>query len=204
MVSPAPLAAQVRPGVEVQLPTATRLATEGPVVRARAILADPYLRELLESGFPVQLHFRVELWADGRVFDELQRSAEWDVLVRFRGVEQTFEVIQLVGGRPLALGTFARLEDADAAASRPVRVPIRAPAENRRFYYLATLEVEALSITDLDEVNRWLRGELQPTVRGERNPGTALGRGLRSLAARLLGGERREYTERSASFRPPR
>ena len=49
-----------------------------------------------------------------------------------------------------------------------------------------------------------MRGELQPTVRGQRNPGTALTRGFRSLATRLLGGERREYTERSPSFRPSR
>ena len=200
----APLAAQARAGVELQLPTATRLTAEGPLVRSRAILTDPYLRELLESGFPVRLHYRVELWADGRFFDELQRSAEWDVRVAFRGVEQTFEVIQLVGDRPLSLGSFKRLEDADAAASRPVRVPMRAPAENRRFYYLARLEVEALSVSDLDEVNRWLSGELQPTVRGERNPTSALTQGLRSLATRLLGGERREYAERSPSFRPAR
>jgi hypothetical protein len=143
----------------------------------------------------------VELWADGRFFDELQRSAEWEVRVVTRGAEQRYEVIQLVGQRPLSLGSFTRLEDADGAVSRPVRVPLRAPAEDRRFYYLVTLEVEALSVSDLDEVNRWLSGDLTPAVRGERNPGSALGRGLRSLASRLLGGERREYTEQSRPSR---
>ena len=199
----APLASQVRPGVEVVLPSASRLTAEGPLVRARATLSDANIRALLQSGFPARLHYRVELWADGRIFDELQRSVEWDVIVQFRGVEQTYEVIQVVGERPLSLGAFRRVEDADAAASRPVRVPISAPAEDRRFYYLATLEVEALSVSDLDEVGRWLRGELQPAVRGDRNPGTALTRGVRSLATRLLGGDRREYTERTPSFRPP-
>jgi len=122
--------------------------------------------------------------------------------VRFRGVEQTYEVAQVVGQRPLALGAFKRVEDAEAAASRPLRVPITAPAEDRRFYYLATLEIETLSVSDLDEVERWLRGELQPAVRGERSPGTALTRGIRSLVTRLLGGDRRQYTQRSPSFRP--
>ena len=173
-------------------------------MRARSILSDAYLSELLQNGFPARLHFRVELWADGRIFDELQRTVEWDVIVRFRGVEQTYEVIQVVGQRPLALGAFVRLTDADAAVGRPVRVPLSAPAEDRRFYYLATLEVESLGVDDLDEVNRWLRGDLQSAVRGDRNPGTALGRGLRALATRLLGGERREYSEQSASFRPAR
>lgn len=201
----APLAAQSpRPGVELQLPTSTRLTAEGPLVRARDVLADARMQDLLRAGFTARLHFRTELWADGRFFDELTRAAEWDVLVRFRGVEQAWEVLQLVSGRSLSLGSFARLEDAAAAASRPVRVPISAPREARRFYYQATLEVEVLSGSDLDEVGRWLQGELTPAVRGERSAGTAFGRGVRSLTTRLLGGERRQYATRSASFRPPR
>jgi hypothetical protein len=58
--------------------------------------------------------------------------------------------------------------------------------------------VEALSVGDLDEVNLWLRGD----VRGNRNPGSAIGRGLRALATRLLGGQRRSYSEQSPTFRP--
>lgn len=203
----APLAAQERPGVQgrpgvvVQLPNASRLTVEGPVVRSRAMLSDDRTRELLRSGFPARLHYRVELWADG-FFDELRRDAEWDVIVRWRGVDQRYEVIQIVGDRQLSLGAFARIEDAEVAVSRPVRVPISAPRQNRRFYYRVTLDVEALSISDLDEVERWLKGELQPAVSGRGNPGTAFTRGLRALTTRLLGGERREYVTRSASFRP--
>ncbi len=201
VVLSAPLAAQTRPRVEIQLPTASRLTTDGPLVRSRSMLSDAKTRELLRSGFPARLHYRVELWADGRYFDELQRTAEWDVIVRFRGVEQTYEVMQIVGDHVLSLGAFARLDDAEAAVSRPVRVPMSAPARNRRFYYRVALDVEAMSVSDLDEVSRWLRGELQPAVRGEANAGTAFTRGLRALSTRLLGGERREYGARSATFR---
>jgi hypothetical protein len=190
-----------RPSVEVQLPNPSRLTVEGPLVRSRAMLSDARTRELLQSGFGARMRYRVELWADG-FFDELVRAAEWDVMVRFRGVEQTFEVIQQVGDRTLSLGAFTRLDDAEAAVSRPVRVPISAPQRNRRYYYRVTLGVEAMSISDLDEVNRWLRGELEPAVRGEANPGTAFTRGLRALTTRLLGAERREYVARSATFRP--
>jgi hypothetical protein len=190
-----------RPSVEVQLPTPSRLTMEGPLVRSRAMLSDARTRELLQSGFGARLHYRVELWADG-FFDELIRAAEWDVFVRFQGVEETYEVIQQVGDRTLSLGAFAALDDAEAAVSRPVRVPLSAPRANRRLYYRVTLNVEAMSISDLDEVNRWLRGDLQPAVRGEANPGTAFTRGLRALTTRLLGAERREYVTRSATFRP--
>ena len=58
-----------------------------------------------------------------------------------------------------------------------------------------------LSVNDLDEVERWLRGELRPAVRGERNPGTAITRGLRSLVVGILGGENRHYEARSRTFR---
>lgn len=187
--------------IEIQLPPQARLAEEGPLVSARGILGDRYLSELVRSGFPARLRFRVELWAEGRLVNELQRVVEWEVVVRPRGADDRYEVLQFVGGRPLSLGAFARLEEADATVARPVRAPIQPGRDGRRRYYLARVDVAALSVTDLDEVNRWLRGELQPAVRGERNPGTALTRGIRTVATRLLGGERRSYEARSAGFR---
>lgn len=199
-----PVAAQGAPGLELQLPTPSRLTAEGPLVRARGVLADPRIRELLRAGFPARLTYRVELWSDERFFDELHRTAEWEVLVRWRGVDQRYEVTQIVAGEPLSLGDFARVEDAATAVERPLRVPISAPALDRRFYYQGSLEVRTLSVSDLDEVNAWLSGELRPAVRGERNPGTAFTRGFRSLTTRLLGGERRVYAARTATFRPPR
>ncbi len=198
-----PLAAQ-RPGLEIQLPAAARVTQDGPLVQARRVLSDARMRELLESGFPARLRYRLELWSEERFADQLHRAVEWEALVRWRGTDQRYEVSQRVGDRVLSLGAFARLEDAEAAAERPLRVPIVAPARDRRYYYQATLEVRTLSVSDLDEVNAWLRGELTPAVRGRGNPGAALTSGLRNLTTRLLGGERREYATRSVVFRPPR
>jgi hypothetical protein len=200
----APLEAQRGPRLELQLPTPSRLTEEGPLVRARGVLSDPRMRELLASGFPARLTYRAELWSSERFFDQLHRAAEWEVLVRWRGVDQQYEVTQRVGNQVLSLGSFARIEDAESAVERPLRVPFVAPASRRRFYYQSTLTVRTLSVSDLDEVNAWLRGELRPAVSGERNPGTAISRGIRSLTTRLLGGEKREYVARSATFRPPR
>ena len=60
---------------------------------------------------------------------------------------------------------------------------------------------KALTRTDLDELERWLRGDARPAVQGNGNPGTALGRGVRKLFARLVGGERRNLRTRSGTFR---
>ena len=92
------------------------------------------------------------------------------------------------------------MADAGIAVGRAVRVPLNAPNRGR-FYYNAVLDVEVLSLSDLDELERWLRGELRPAVSGRRNPGTALTRGVRTLVVRLLGGTRRHFETRTGTFR---
>lgn len=192
--------AQNRPTLSIAPPAAEQLTRSGPVVTASHMLAGTKLQELLASGFPARLHFSVELWSVGGWLNDLERVTEWDVVVRWIEVEHIYEVTQMNGDKPFSLGKFAQLSDAEAAVARPVRAPISAFASTRRFYYQATLSVETLSLSDLDEVERWLRGELQPAVRGQRNPGTAVGRGLKTLATRLLGGEKREYGARTPVF----
>jgi hypothetical protein len=80
--------------------------------------------------------------------------------------------------------------------------PISPAKRGQRSYYNLVLEIETLSLTELDEVEQWLRGEVKPAVRGKKNPGTAVSRGVRTLMVRLLGGERRRYEARSGTFRP--
>jgi hypothetical protein len=192
--------AQTRPSLSITPPAVDEVTRNGPVVVASRMLSGRKLQELLASGFPARLHFVVELWSVGGWVNDLERLTEWDVVVRWLAVERVYEVIQIVGARPFSLGRFALLDDAASAVARPTRAPIVASAASGRMYYQATLTVETLSLSDLDEVERWLRGELRPAVRGERNPGTVLGRGLKTLASRLLGGERREYVARTGVF----
>ena len=159
------------------------------------------MREPLDAGFPARFHVRVELWSAGGLFNQLERHLEYDLLVHFIALEKVYEVLLVENDRPFSLGKFASIEDAEQALARPRRVPVTAPSNRRQMYYQVTLEAENLSVSDLDDLNRWLRGELQPAIRGQRNPGTALTRGLRSLTARLLGGGTREYVATSQRFR---
>jgi hypothetical protein len=196
-------AAPQRPMLEITLPDGAQLATSGPVVQARNMLSQAKVRDMLTASFPLRLHFRVELWSEGSVLNHIERTAEYDVVVRYSAMDKQYEVVQLVNDRPLPLGKYARIEDAEGAVARRTRVAITPLAVKRRQYYLVTLETKMLSLSDLDEVERWLRGDLQPGLTGAANPGTVLTRGLRTVAAKLLGSETREYEATSPSFRLP-
>jgi hypothetical protein len=197
-----PALGQGRPALEVTLPPAAQRREEGPSVRARNVLAERYVADLLRNGFPARLHFRAELWTASGLFNSRQRRSEWDVLVRYDALRQEYDVVRVRGDSVLAVVRFAQFADVVAEVERPVRAPIVPLPERRPQYYYVTLELEMLSVSDLDEVERWLRGELKPAVRGERNPGTAVGRGMRTLLARVLGGEMRRLEARSQTFRP--
>ena len=173
----------------------------GPVIRTANVIADKELQKLLQNGFPANLHYRTELWSRGGLFDDVKASVEWDVLVRYEPLTKTYRVARYVGGQAENLGRFERYEDAQAVVARAFQPRIPARRSRDRQYYIVSLELEVLSMSDLDEIDRWLRGELRPAVRGKRNPGTALGPGIGRLATRLLGGENRRYEQRTETFR---
>ncbi len=197
LVGATPLSAQ-RAGVEVVVQAGAAMA-DGPLVRTVNVL-DRNTRDLLANGFPVRLHYRLELWTTGGWFNDLQRATEWDVVLRYDALSKSYRLARILGDSAIPLGQFSELEGAERAMERPVLVPL-APRKGTRQYYTVSLEVETLSLSDLDEVERWLRGELRPAVRGRRNPGTAITRGVRTLFVRLLGGEKKEYEARSGTFR---
>jgi len=194
-------AAQSSAGIDVSLPASGTAVPTGPVIRTANVIADGELRRLLQNGFPARLHYRADLWSRGGWFDDVESSIEWDVFVRYEPLTKTYRVSRHVGERVETVGRFERYEDAQAAVARPFLAPLPARRTRARQYYNVVLEVEVLSMSDLDELDRWLRGELRPAVRGKRNPGTALGRGLSTLATRLLGGETRRYEQRTETFR---
>ena len=195
-----PAAAQA-PRLDITLPAQNALLREGPTLRGSGLLADAQLRDLVRNGFPARFSFRVELWSTGGFFNSLEASTNWDVIVRYDPLEKVYEVVRIAGNQAVALGTFTDVDAAGESVGRPVRVPLNAPSRSR-YYYAATLDVEVLSLSDLDELERWLRGELRPAVSGRRNPGTALTRGVRTLVVRLLGGTKRHFEAKTATFRP--
>ena len=201
LATAAPAVAQRSAGVDIRLPPAPLRGVDGPSVRAVRMLSDSRLRDLLRNGFPARLHWRLEIWSTRGWFDDLKGAVEWDVIVRYEPLERRYEIVHIdAEGNPTPLGRTEHFAEVEAIIERPHRPPI-APAKRRdRVYYNLSLDVEMLSVNDLDEVERWLRGELRPAVRGQRNPGTAVTRGVRTVVARLLGAEKRHYEQRSGAF----
>lgn len=196
----APVAAQRDARLVVALPKTVTDATV-PTVSALKVLDDRSLGDLLHSGFPARLHYRLELWSAGGLFDNLQRYAEWDVIVRYNPLERRYSATRIEGDRATSLGSSDAMKDIDAALGKPFTPAIAAPKGGNRYYWICTLDVEMLSVNDLDEVERWLHGELTPAVHGDRNPGTAIGRGVTTLITRVLGGKQRHYEARTREYR---
>ena len=189
-------------GVSVTLPATAELATQAPMVRTTGILAAGRTAELIRNGFPARLHYKLERWAAGTFVNDVKATAEWEVIAQYDPLAKTYKLVRATTRSAATLGTYADLASADARLAEPFSAPISPPRRGEKSYYVLTLDVEAMSLSDLDEVQRWLRGELRPAVHGRRSPGAAVSSGVRTLVVRILGGERIVYQATTGVFRP--
>jgi hypothetical protein len=202
LAASASVSAAQKPQLSIVLPEQSSLSTEPPSVRSRFLVTDGTMLNLLRNGFPARLHYRMERWSTGGWFDDIAAESEWDVVVRYDALGKLFQVYRVVRKTTVLLGSFPTIAEAEAALDAPFPAPIALPRKGRKSYYTLTLDIETLSLTELDEVEQWLRGELKPAVRGKKNAGTAVGRGVRTVMVRLIGGEKRRYETKSRTFRP--
>jgi len=194
--------AQARPHVEVSLTNAVSGQRGAPLVRSVDIFSDREIRDMMHSGFPARLHYRLELWDAGGFFDNLKRQMEWDVIVRYNPLKRRYTATRIEGDHVSALGSFDSLDPVEDILSHATQPTLVLPEGHGKYYYNLVLDVQMLSVTDLDEVERWLKGDLGPAAHGEKNPASAIGAGARTLITKLLGGQERHYEARSKIFRP--
>ena len=202
-VGAAPLVAQA-PRVQLDVAfAAAAVPTIGATVSTESLLNDSKTRELLRNGFPARIHYRLELWrkGGGGVFGDDRRGlTEWDVLVAFDPAVEMFNAVRRGDeGRLLEnYGGFPTVAAAELQFGRPLRVDLR-PEGSGQFYYNLVLDVQTLTVSDLDALQQWLRGPEAPS----RNPLKAIRNGIGTLISRLLGGDKRHYERRSDVFRVP-
>jgi len=196
----APLMAQ-RPRVPLDVAFAAASApTIGATVSTEALLSDSKTRELLHNGFPARIHYRLELWRTGGWSNERRGLTEWDVLVAFDPAAEMFNAVRRGDeGRLLEnYGGFPTVAAAESQIGRPLRVDLH-PNGSGRFYYNLVLDVQTLTVSDLDALQQWLRGPEAPS----KNPLKAIRNGIGTLVSRLLGGDKRHYERRSEVFTVP-
>jgi len=177
----------------------TPSGSRAPVVRSENLLGDGRWLAALRSGLPVRLHYRVEVWrARGGWFDAFERQADWDLVVRHEPLLDQYTVLTLVGDRAQER-RYATLDALNAALAFAYQVSVR-PAAAGRYYYTAALEISTLSDSDLDELQRFLEGDLDEVAEGKKGVGDALGRGATRFLLRLAGLPSLRLEVRSATF----
>jgi len=186
----APAGAQRRVQLDVGVPS----QASPVVVTATGLFGDPDMRELVRSGFPASLRYRLELWRAGGLFNDLEGTHEWKLIVQYDPSGQRYRVIRREAGSLEDMGSFATLSTAQAMLERPLRITLAPQRQAKRYYYNFVLDISALSVSDMDQLERWLRG-----VRGGSAAG-AIGSGMRTLMLRMLGGEKQHYERRSSTF----
>ena len=190
------------PRLAITAPPDERAAVEGPRIRTSGVLEDPKVEQFIRSGFPARLNYRIDLWSRKQFFDDREAGNAWVVTVEYDQLQRTFTVRRQQGERLVPTGTYATFSEVEAVIDAPFEAPVRAPRKGQRMYYHVVLEIQRVSLSDLDALEAWLRGELTPATRGQRNPGTALARGFQTLMLRMLGGENPRYEARSETFTP--
>lgn len=165
-------------------------------VRLGNVFDDEALVRALHSGLPLRIHVRAELWKDG-FFDSQRGKGEWRASVVYDPLERRYRVA--TGGE----GAMEMSEDTLPAVREALQsafvIPLR-PYEQGRYYYLGQVEMETLSLSDLDDLQRWLRGDLATGARADDEVGTVVGRGVHRLMVRVLGIPARRYRVRTQPF----
>jgi hypothetical protein len=161
------------------------------------LLREEGFRSALHAGLPVRIRVVAELWRDG-FFDSQAGREEWRATVTFDPLERRYRVETVVADQP-AGWDVSSLEAARVRLRRAFELSLR-PRSEGTYYYLATVEVETLSLSDLEELRRWLGGELGPAVRGEGDVEGAVGRGVSRLMVRILGLPARSLRLKTPSF----
>ena len=156
---------------------------------------DEGLVRALHSGLPLRLQVKVELWKDG-FFDSQRGKGEWRASVLFDPLGRRYRVS--IGGGSATEISADTLPEVARAIQDAFALSLR-PFEAGRYYYLGQVEVETLSLSDLDELQRWLHGDLSAAAAEER-VGSAVGRGMHRVLVRMLGIPTRRYRVRTEPF----
>ena len=169
-----------------------------PRVQVRDLLADPrWSQALLEQSFPLRLTFRLEIWRSREGWiDEFQRATEWSTVIQSEPLEEQFKVTRIFRSGPEEF-RFAT-QDSLERWIRSINEVDALPQGTGTFYYNVTLTITALSDADMEELDRFLNGDVGPPPT---SPQGSLGKSVRRFLLRMAGLPWDELEARSDRFR---
>ncbi|HEV8355735.1 MAG TPA: hypothetical protein VGQ17_03110 [Gemmatimonadales bacterium] len=180
-----------------------RLAPEADVTGARRarvtvrdLLTDSRWSEALGQSFPIRLSFRLEIWRSRAGPDELQRSAEWSTVVQREPLEDQYRVTQILLSGPVE-HRYATRDELSRALGTTTEVDAL-PTGTGTFYYDVTLRITPLSDEDMEELERFLAGQVNPPPRSGRG---SIGHSLRRFLLGMAGLPSENLEARSELFR---
>jgi hypothetical protein len=168
-----------------------------PTITIGNLFGEGGISRALHSGLPLRIEIVVELWKDGFLFDHERGRADWRASVVYDPLAQRYDIKTGQGGTHET--TVDSLSDVRAVLQKAFTISLR-PKENGRFYYLGEVVMQTLSLSDLEELQRWLHGDLAPAVAGEDKMENAVGRGVRRALVRMLGLPARRFQIRTPEF----
>ena len=169
-----------------------------PHVSTRDLLTGGPWLSLLREGLPVRLGYRLELWKSRKAwFDELRQHVEWDVVVRWEPVLYEYSV-RTITGSGMRERRYATAEALASALGATYRIAIQ-PSAQGTHYYVASLTVSTLSDSDIKELERFMRGDVE-NHEGNDRLGDVLGRAMKRLLLRVAGLPRIRLEGRSGTF----
>ncbi len=167
------------------------------VLEVGNLLEDRRLTETVLSGLPLRIRIQTQLWDDGFFDNEVARH-EWRASVIYDPLTRRYRI--QTGTETGTIREVNTLDEARLTLQQTLTLPLR-PRRPGRYYYIADVEMETLSLSDLEELERWLQGELGPAMAEGDDVSGALSRGFRRVLVRMLGLPTRKFQVRSESFR---
>lgn len=160
--------------------------TRHPIVRTMDLVADPRVSSMLASGFPVRLHYRLQIYRSRDTwFDAFVRQTEWDVVIRHEPLLDQYQVAEVFRSSQRAY-RFPGKEAMTSGLAIPREVRV-GPRERAEYYYVVTLEVSTLSDSDIKELEQFLSGDVAPAVTGSEPVGSAVSNAIRRVLLSVSG-----------------
>ena len=149
----------------------------------------------------MRLHYRVEVWRSrGGWFDAFERQAEWDVVLRHEPLLDQYTVLTLVGDR-VQERRYATIDALSAALAFAYQVSVRPAAARGATTTPRRSEISTLSDSDLDELQRFLEGDLGDVAQGKERRGRRAGPRGDAVPAAAGGAAEPPARGRSSHFR---